>query len=193
MSHYFENDEKVKDTPFTFSFKIKEKKFELESNSGVFSKDKLDEGTKILLETVLEHEKEPSSTLDLGCGIGCVGVVLSAFWKMKLTMIDINSRACELAKKNIQNKATILNQDGIRDGLFECILLNPPIRTGKKVIYTLFDQCIEHLEKKGRLWIVIRKQHGAQSAIKHFEENGCNVERVTRDKGYWILKVTVNA
>ena len=49
MSHYFINDEKVKDQPFTFSFQIKEKKFEFESNQGVFSKDKLDEGTKILL------------------------------------------------------------------------------------------------------------------------------------------------
>ena len=55
MSHYFINDEKVKDQPFTFSFQIKEKKFEFESNQGVFSKDKLDEGTKILLNTVLEY------------------------------------------------------------------------------------------------------------------------------------------
>ena len=64
MSHYFINDEKVKDQPFTFSFQIKEKKFEFESNQGVFSKDKLDEGTKILLNTVLEYESNPETVLD---------------------------------------------------------------------------------------------------------------------------------
>lgn len=193
MSHYFVNDEKVKDEPFTFSFKINEKEFEIESNSGVFSKDKLDEGSKILLEAVLDLEKNPNSTLDLGCGIGVIGLVLSSFWNTKLTMIDINSRACQIAKKNLDKyhrDVTILNQDGIKDGKFECILLNPPIRTGKKVIYSLFDQCMNHLEENGRFYIVIRKSHGAQSAVNYFEENGFECERVTRDKGYWILKIT---
>lgn len=193
MSHYFINDEKVKDLPFTFSFQIKEKKFEFESNQGVFSKDKLDEGTKILLNTVLEYESNPETVLDLGCGIGVIGIVLSSFWKTNMTMIDINARACELAKKNLERhsiQATLKNDDGIKEGNFECILLNPPIRTGKKVIYSLFDQCLEHLNKDGRLWIVMRKQHGAQSAVNYFEEKQANVERVARDKGYWIMKIT---
>lgn len=196
MSHYFLNDEEVKDQPFAFSFKINEAKFTLESNQGVFSKDKLDEGTKILLETVLKNEKEPESVLDLGCGIGVVGVVLSSFWKTEMTMIDINSRACDLARENMRKynkKARILNQDGIKEGEFECILLNPPIRTGKKVIYSLFDQCMDHLQKKGRLWIVMRKQHGAQSAVNYFENKGYFVSRIARDKGYWILKITKDA
>ena len=110
-----------------------------------------------------------------------------------MTMIDINARACELAKKNLERhsiQATLKNDDGIKEGNFECILLNPPIRTGKKVIYSLFDQCLEHLNEDGRLWIVMRKQHGAQSAVNYFEEKQANVERVARDKGYWIMKIT---
>lgn len=192
MSHYFINDEKVKDQPFTFSFTIKGKNFELESNQGVFSKDKLDEGTKILLNTVLDHETSPKMVLDLGCGIGVIGVVLSHFWKTEMTMIDINTRACELAKKNLEKysiHASLINWNGIKEGFYECILLNPPIRTGKKTIYSLFDQCLEHLDENGRLWIVMRKQHGAQSAVKYFEENKATVERVARDKGYWIMKI----
>ena len=63
-----------------------------------FSKDKLDEGTKILLNTVLEYESNPETVLDLGCGIGVIGIVLSSFWKTNMTMIDINARAYELAK-----------------------------------------------------------------------------------------------
>lgn len=192
MSHYFENDEKVKDAPFTFSFKIKEKSFEVTSNQGVFSKEKLDEGTKILLETVLENETEPKNILDLGCGIGVISVVLSAFYKARFTLIDVNGRACALARENTKRyavDATIYHQDGIQEGTFDCILLNPPIRTGKKVIYSLFDQCLTHLSKDGRFWIVMRKQHGAQSAVKYIEEKGYIVTRMNRDKGYWILKI----
>ncbi|MDD7282185.1 class I SAM-dependent methyltransferase [Floccifex sp.] len=191
MSQYFENDKNLKDEPIQIHFTIQNKEYQLQSNTGVFSKDKLDTGTKILLESVLKEEKNPSRCLDLGCGIGPVGVVLASNWNSEIMMIDINERAVSLASQNIKNnhcKATIKCQDGIctEDGMFDCIVLNPPIRTGKKVIYSLFDQCIEHL--KGNLYIVIRKQHGAQSAMNYLEEKGCVVERIVRDKGYWVLK-----
>ena len=194
MSHYFTNDQVVADTPISIHFRLNDRDFNLRSNAGVFSKDKLDTGTHILLETILKNESNPASVLDLGCGIGPVGVVLSNFWDTKVTMIDVNERAVELARQNMEayhKEATVICQDGVQDGQYECIVLNPPIRTGKEVIYRLFDECIAHLSEGGRFWIVMRKQHGAQSAIKHFEEKGCEVDRVCRDKGYWILKVTV--
>ncbi|MDO4465593.1 MAG: methyltransferase [Bacillota bacterium] len=193
MSHYFENDETIKNEPSQVHFLLNKKEFTLHSNAGVFSKDKLDTGTRILLETVLESSQNiPESVLDLGCGIGVVGCVLKSFWDSEITMIDINQRATELAKKNMKSlgfNANVLCQDGIQEGLFDCILLNPPIRTGKKVIYSLFDQCVEHINEQGQIWIVMRKQHGAQSAIHYFEEKGCVVKRVNRDKGYWIFVV----
>ncbi|MBQ0064622.1 MAG: class I SAM-dependent methyltransferase [Firmicutes bacterium] len=194
MSHYFENDESIKNEPSMVHFLLKGKEFALHSNAGVFSKDKLDTGTKILMETVLENTKEtPKTLLDLGCGIGVVGCTLRSFWDCEVTMIDINQRATELARKNMDKygyPATILCQDGIQSGKFDKILLNPPIRTGKKVIYSLFDQCVEHMSENGETWIVMRKQHGAQSAINYFEEKGCKVKRVNRDKGFWIFVVT---
>lgn len=64
-----------------------------------FSKDKLDTGTRILLETVLDHQEKVDSLLDLGCGIGPVAVVLSSEWDCKTTMIDVNPKALDLAKK----------------------------------------------------------------------------------------------
>lgn len=194
MSHYFENDESIKNEPSMVHFLLNGKEFALHSNAGVFSKDKLDTGTKILMETVLENTKEtPKTLLDLGCGIGVVGCTLRSFWDCEVTMIDINQRATELARKNMDKygyPATILCQDGIQSGNFDKILLNPPIRTGKKVIYSLFDQCVEHMSENGETWIVMRKQHGAQSAINYFEEKGCKVKRVNRDKGFWIFVVT---
>lgn len=188
MSQYFENDDTLKDHPIVIQFQIDDHVYTIQSNSGVFSKDKLDMGTRILLETVLQYEKDPVETLDLGCGIGVVGVVLSYEWNTHMTMIDINEKAVSLAKINMQKDADILCQDGIQSGMFDCIVFNPPIRAGKKVIYHLFDECIEHC--RGRIWIVMRKQHGAQSAIHYFEKKGCTVKRVHREKGYWIFKVT---
>ncbi|MGM9947818.1 class I SAM-dependent methyltransferase [Floccifex sp.] len=192
MSQYFENDTTIKDEPFIFHFSIQNKEYKLQSNNGVFSKDKLDTGTKILLECVLKEEKEVQRVLDLGCGIGPVGLVMAHHFDCDLTMIDINERAVELARQNMasfQSRCTIKCQDGLKqeDGFFDCILLNPPIRTGKKVVYSLFDQCIEHL--KGNFYVVMRKQHGAQSAMKYLEEKGCCVERMYRDKGFWVLKI----
>lgn len=193
MSHYFENDINVKDKPGTIAFEVLNKKFELATNSGVFSKDKLDTGTKILLETVLKNQDPASSILDLGCGIGVVGIVMGTFWNdCALTMIDINEKAVQLAKENIKRHkipAEVYCNDGIDSGSYECILINPPIRAGKKVVYTLLEQCINHLDDQGTLWVVMRKQHGAQSAMDRMVELGVQVERVHRDKGFWILKV----
>lgn len=191
MAHYFTNDA-VEDKPFDISFSIAGKEFVLHSNQGVFSKEKLDEGTRFLIETVLKHESRPESILDLGCGIGVVGVVLQSFYHTRMTMIDINARAVCLARSNMEKyklDADIYEQDGIREGMFDCIVFNPPIRIGKSAMYALFDQCLEHLSANGTLWLVMRKQHGAQSAIRYFEQKNCSAERVDREKGYWILSV----
>lgn len=190
MSQYFENDPHLKDCPSSIHFLLEGKEYTLQSNSGVFSKDRLDTGTRFLLETILRQEESASSVLDLGCGIGPVGIVLKTMWDCQMTMIDINEKAVDLAKKNCEFygiDAEVLCQDGIREGQFSCILLNPPIRTGKKVIYRLFDECLEHLEPAGRLWIVMRKQHGAASAIKYLESKGAKVQKVDQDKGYWVF------
>lgn len=191
MSHYFTNDQLEKDTPEKVSFSIGGKEFELNSNSGVFSKDKLDSGTRLLLETVLKEDVCHGSVLDLGCGIGPVGVVLKSFWDCDITMLDINRKAVELAKSNLQKyylSGDVRVSDGIDTGSYDCIALNPPIRAGKKVIYSLFDQAMDHLKENGRFWIVIRKQHGANSAMKYLAEKGYQTERVSRDLGYWIIK-----
>ena len=180
MAHYFTNDI-VKDAPEEITIHFRDFTYKLNSNAGVFSKDKLDEGTRILLETVLDNEAEPESTLDLGCGIGPIALILMEYWKhTAMTMIDVNQRACQLADSNMKKyrrKAKILCQSGVNEGQYACILLNPPIRTGKAMIYSLFDQCLEHLKEDGHFWIVMRKQHGAQSAIHYLQEKGYEVEK----------------
>ncbi|MCF0260773.1 MAG: class I SAM-dependent methyltransferase [Erysipelotrichaceae bacterium] len=197
MAHYFENDKNLKTDLHQVSFSLEGRNFTLESDAGVFSKDKLDTGTRILLETVLKNSSPAAHVLDLGCGIGPAGVVLSAFWNSQVTGVDVNERACALARLNYKNchvNGTVLCQDGIDSGEYDCILLNPPIRAGKEVIYKLFKQSAEHLSSQGGLWIVMRKQHGAQSAVNYLQESlHLKTERMNRDKGFWVIRAVPQA
>ena len=74
------------------------------------------------------------------------------------------------------------------EGKFSAIVLNPPIRTGKEVIYSMFADALNHLTDTGALYIVIRKQQGAESAQKYLKTIYAGVERISREKGYWVLR-----
>ena len=108
---------------------------------------------------------------------------------------DLNTqRAAELAARNLAangvTNATVVQGDGFAavEGGFDAIVLNPPIRTGKAVIYAMFADAAAHLNPGGALYIVIRKQQGAESAQKYLSTIYRDVERIAREKGYWVLR-----
>lgn len=193
MSHYFEDTRHLKSNRKDFSFRFWCFNYSFVSDNGVFSKEELDEGTRILLETALENKLE-GKVLDLGCGIGPVGVVVKHnFPNCEVEMVDVNPRALELAKENakrnhVDTKIYLSDAfENIETRDFSAILVNPPIRAGKAVIYKMFDQSIQHLKENGCLWVVMRKSHGALSAKKKLEEIYGNCEIVNREKGFYIL------
>ena len=161
------------------------------TDAGVFSRDGLDRGTELLLEAL-----PPLSgrVLDLGCGWGAVGVALGKRWPgLDIVMTDINSRAVELARRNLAEngvKATVVQGDGFQSvaGDFDAIVTNPPIRAGKAVIYGLFAQARDHLKPDGALYVVIRKQQGAPSALKYLKEVYARAETVDRGSGFHVLR-----
>ena len=162
------------------------------TDSGVFSKDGLDFGTRTLLEALPELY---GRILDLGCGWGAVGVsVGKKYPHTEIVMSDVNERAMELARKNLAENgvtnATVFMSDAMDSvtGKFDFILNNPPIRAGKAVIYKMFDQASESLNEGGRLYVVIRKQQGAPSAKAHLEEKFSHVEVIAKEKSYWIIE-----
>ena len=167
--------------------------YTFETDNGVFSKKEIDEGTEILLNTIVD-ENLGKDVLDLGCGYGVIGVVLKNLDPNRnLTCVDINPRAVELAGINCGKNAvdcTCFVSDGFTNinQSFDAIISNPPIRTGKANIYRLFEDSYAHLNKGGALYIVIRKQQGAPSAMKFLEKLFQNCELLERKKGYWILK-----
>lgn len=110
-----------------------------------------------------------------------------------MTMVDINRRGVALAKKNARangvKNVQVLESDGFTEvsGSFSTIVSNPPIRTGKKVIYPLFEQSYEYLDAGGSLWLVIQKKQGAPSAVAKLESIFANCSVEDKTGGYWLL------
>ena len=197
MSHYFVNDEKVVSKPRSINYSINGVDFSLESDNGVFSKNDLDKGSELLIETLLPLNLG-ENILDIGCGIGVIGLTLAYFTpSLNVCLTDVNTRALGLCSANattlkLSQRVTILQSDIYQkiEGKFTSIVSNPPIRAGKKVTYEIYRGALEHLVDSGSLYIVVRKNQGAESVKSYLEELFGNVALLAREKGYWILKAT---
>lgn len=162
------------------------------TDAGVFSKNAIDYGSRVLLDN---FQPEGAKTLlDVGCGYGTLALTLAKKYGLKATLVDVNSRALDLAKKNADKNNIEVNDiflSNIYDqveGKFDAIISNPPIRAGKEVVHTILSDAYEHLNDGGHLTIVIQKKQGAPSAQKKMKDVFDNCEIVSKDKGYYILR-----
>ena len=162
------------------------------TDAGVFSKNAIDYGSRVLLDN---FQPEGAKTLlDVGCGYGTLALTLAKKYGLKATLVDVNSRALDLAKKNADKNNIEVNDiflsniyDNV-EGKFDAIISNPPIRAGKEVVHTILSDAYEHLNNDGHLTIVIQKKQGAPSAQKKMKDVFGNCEIVAKDKGYYILR-----
>ena len=196
MSHYFENDVNLKSNKRQLKLYINDKVLSFVSDSGVFSNTQIDYGSFTFLKTLLELENV-NSILDVGCGYGVLGITLKYFGKCQnVTMVDINPKAVSLCQENINyyslDNVSCFISDGLNevDSSFDQIVINPPIRAGKAVIYKMFEDSVKHLNENGSLYIVIKKNLGANSAITKLSKLFKKVEVLKKDKGYFIIKAT---
>jgi 16S rRNA (guanine1207-N2)-methyltransferase len=193
MSHYFSNQtETLKSNPKRIAFRAVGMDFYCNTDNGVFSKNSLDRGTKVLLE-FLEVNPAFHTALDLGCGYGPIGLVLSKRYQLQVDMIDVNARAIELAKSNVilnKTKANVIESDGVStlDKKYDIVVTNPPIRVGKIKLYELLDDAYSHLLPNGELWFVINKKHGALSAVKHMSNICDAISVIGKSKGFMVVR-----
>lgn len=163
------------------------------SDNGVFSKDKLDYGSRLLIETIANKiDKKNLTILDVGCGYGFIGISLAKILESKTDMCDVNRRALHLADMNINiNKVSCrtIESDMYENitSKYDLIVTNPPIRAGKNIVLGILDGAKDYLNTLGELWFVIRKDQGAKSTIKHLEGN-YECEIVEKSKGFYIIK-----
>ena len=174
-------------------FEVLDQKLKFDTDAGVFSRDGLDTGSRVLMEALPELH---GRVLDLGCGWGAVGVTLKKRWPgIDLVMTDVNQRAVDLSKQNLHLNgvfATVVQGDGFENvrGSYDFVITNPPIRAGKQAIYGMFADARDRLNAGGQLYIVIRKQQGAPSALKYLKELFGDAEVVDREAGFWVIRST---
>ncbi|NCA95853.1 MAG: class I SAM-dependent methyltransferase [Methanomicrobia archaeon] len=196
LAHYFENDEHLKSEPKVIEYTIFDRHFSLNSDAGIFSKDQIDGGSFAFLKVLIPLHLS-GRLLDVGCGYGTLGLTLATFSPhLQVTMLDVNARAVTLARANahalgLSPRVTVLESDiyqSLPAQQFDSIVINPPIRAGKKVIYAMFDGAHDYLINGGSLFIVIRKSHGAPSAATYIASRFGRCDLLKKDKGYYIYQ-----
>ena len=192
MEHYFTNNSGLKSEFRSVYLHIFDETLEFTSDLGVFSKDKVDYGSKLLIETFLKEEKNYESVLDLGCGYGVIGLTVAKYKGVSVTLADVNKRALHLTSinaKNLKLNVSIVESDIYSniDGCFDVILTNPPIRAGKSVITKFIMDASKHLNNNGTLYVVMRKDQGAKSMMETMKSI-YNVNILEKSKGFYIIK-----
>ena len=189
---YFAREPSSASRPAACSFDYRGVKLTFMTDAGVFSRGELDQGTRLLLDALPPLSGE---ALDLGCGWGAIGVSLAlANPGLRVTMADVNLRALDLARQNAERNGAACEAvesdgfSGLTDRRFDAVVTNPPIRAGKQVIYRMFAEARSHLNPGGALYLVIRKQQGAESCIRYLESIGFCVEKLDRSAGFWVLR-----
>lgn len=195
MSHYFENDKNLKSEIKELSYKYDSSFFAFYSDNGVFSKNSIDYGSKLLLESYLKNARNDIKVLDVGCGYGFIGIVIGVLTSSYVDMVDVNKRAVHLTQKNIKRYKDFKGSSFISDAYqnidkkYNVIITNPPIRVGKNKVLEILEGAFDHLEKDGELYFVIRRDQGALS-IKKILESTQKIEIINKDKGYFVFKST---
>ena len=190
--HYYSENPSSESRPVEARFSYRGHDLCLMSDAGVFSRGELDPGTRILLAALPETIQ--GDVLDLGCGWGPVGICVGlANSGCSIVFSDINSRAIQLAKQNAAQyhiEGQFVQSDGFAqiDQTFDCIITNPPIRAGKETIYKMFSDSAAHLNPGGSLYLVIRKQQGAPSALRFLNTVFSDVETIDKSGGYWVIR-----
>ena len=191
---YYTREPSSESRPMPCAFNYRGRLLRFTTDAGVFSKGELDEGSRLLLEVLPELKGQ---VLDLGCGWGAIGVsIAKACPEASVTMADVNLRALALAEENVRANGVacrVLESDGmaaLSGCRFSAVVTNPPIRAGKQVIYRMFADAARSLEPEGALYLVIRKQQGAESCVKYLRTLYGEVERLVREDGFWVLRAS---
>ena len=195
--HYYTRDPQSASRPAECEWTYRGIDLRFTTDAGVFSRGEVDTGTKVLLEAL--PEEMGGEILDLGCGWGVIGISIARKWpETRVTMADVNLRALELSQENARkNRAEVscVESDGmaeLKDRTFDAVVTNPPIRAGKQVIYRMFADAAASLNPGGALYLVIRKQQGAESCVKYLQTLFDSVEKLDRSGGFWVLKAMKN-
>jgi 16S rRNA (guanine1207-N2)-methyltransferase len=191
--HYFSATPQVASQPFEIEVRVLGHALSLVSDRGVFSSQRLDTGSRLLAETV---QPEPGETvLDLGCGLGILGIVAGLSGAGGTILLDRNERAASLAGENLRRAELAGSSlaicadgaDALVDASVDLVLLNPPIRAGRGVVHGLIRDAARVLRSGGRLALVALTRQGAESLARIMAEEIAPPELAARGSGYRVF------
>ena len=193
--HYFSRAPRSDSSTRAIRVRLAGRELELLTAAGVFSPEHLDQGTRVLLDTVPEPP-DSGHLLDLGAGWGPIAVSL-ALQAPDATVwaVDVNERALDLVRRNgqrlgIHNVNAVLPDDVPAEVRFAQIVSNPPIRVGKAELHAMLSRWLPRLDGDAVAWLVVAKHLGAESLQRWIgAELGLDVERAENSKGFRVLAV----
>ena len=181
FDHYYSATPHAPPRPGEFEASVRGVTLRFRTDSGVFSRDRLDPGTRLLLEGI---ELPPrGDLLDWGAGYGPLGLFLGQLLpEAHVVLVEINERAAELCRENARlnrvPNAEVLTGDAhqtLGDRAFDLIATNPPLHAGKEPVLRLFRDAAGRLRPGGSFWFVARTKQGAKT--------------LARDAGQWFAAV----
>jgi 16S rRNA (guanine1207-N2)-methyltransferase len=189
MNHYYSEKQTSEFKLSKINDIVRKIDIELFTAPGVFSTKKIDYGTRLLAEKMIIADND--KVLDFGCGLGIIGIIAAHLTKNKVVLIDVNTRACKLAKMNTKSLKNIEVfksnfYENLNDRKFNVIVLNPPHTAGKDICFQMIEESKEHLEKNGSLQIVARHNKGGKVLSEKMEAVFGNIDTITKKGGYRV-------
>jgi len=193
INHYFSEKPKAKLRFGLIKACLCGKTFKFLTASGVFSKKRVDLGTKLLVESMILPES--GLVLDVGCGYGAIGIVAAALNpELHVVMVDINERAVRLARRNIELNRVYNAEvrrgnlyEPVKGMLFNCILSNPPVSAGLATVKAIITEAPEHMTKKATFQMVVKSKVGGKRFQQIFHDTFGNCTILARESGYRVL------
>ena len=195
--HYFSANPESELKLRTIRTKLAGRDVEVTTANGVFSPERVDIGTQVLLSSV-PAPPPGGHLLDLGCGWGPIALTL-ALESPHATVwaVDVNERSLDLVRRNaaalgLTNVNAVLPEDVPDDISFMTIWSNPPIRVGKNELHNLLSTWLPRLDEATDAWLVVARNLGSDSLQRWIETEFASVLTVTRvalNKGFRVMRV----
>jgi len=193
--HYFTKRPRSRGRLGLVRCRLRGREFEFLTSSGMFSPKRIDNGSRLLIESMALPER--GVVLDIGCGYGPIGIAAARLWPgLEVWMTDVNERAVRLAERNALRNGVgnVVVREGdlyepVGERVFDAILSNPPISAGlARVVGPLVSGAWGHLVDSGSLQLVVQSNKGGRAVASMMEGRFGAFEVAARGGGFRVLR-----
>jgi 16S rRNA (guanine1207-N2)-methyltransferase len=196
VSHYFSQEVAAASKPGTVELTVPGLTATLLTDRAVFSPDRVDVGTRLLLIEGPDPVAEDRVIVDVGAGYGPIACTLARRNpEATVWAVEVNPRARDLCAHNAAAlglaNLIVAAPDDVPDGLVvDRIWSNPPVRVGKRALHELLLRWLGCLRRPtGSAHLVVHRNLGADSLAAWLAGEGYRSERRTSRRGYRVLDI----